>query len=57
MILFACGLAGSTRVEVAMFEAGKPVTSAPSKALSGHGYYGVEARAIDRISGFICGLE
>jgi len=43
----------SPKVELAMVDGGKPAKSEPCKALSAHGFFGVEWKAVDKIVSFI----
>jgi pimeloyl-ACP methyl ester carboxylesterase len=48
-------LTKSSRVEIALLDGGDPPQSSVCEAKAAHGYFGIEAKAVDRIATFISG--
>jgi pimeloyl-ACP methyl ester carboxylesterase len=46
-------LTGTRKVEIAMLDGGDPPESPPCEAKAAHGYFGIEAEAVDTIADFI----
>jgi pimeloyl-ACP methyl ester carboxylesterase len=46
-------LTKATKVEIVVIDGGKPPKSKPCEALAQHGYFGIEAKAVDTIAKFI----
>jgi hypothetical protein len=46
-------LTRSRKVEIALLDGGDPPQSSPCDAYSAHGYFGIEAEAVDTIANFI----
>jgi len=48
-------LTKASKVEVALLDGGSPPKSEPCEAFAPHGYFGIEAQAVDRIAKFVSG--
>jgi hypothetical protein len=46
-------LTRSSKVEIALLDGGDPPQSSPCEANAAHGYFGIEAEAVDTIANFI----
>lgn len=46
-------LTKSRKAEIALLDGGDPPQSSPCEAFAAHGYFGIEAEAVDTIASFI----